>query len=148
MKLNKKKILLFLLVVCVAIQFVRPNKNSQELETLDDFLIIEKVPKSIKTLIKNSCYDCHSNQTNYLWFDNIVPVAWYVDNHIKEGKEHLNFSNWATLDARDRAGVISKIAVNIVDDKMPLSSYVKIHPEAKLNENQKEVILNWLYTLE
>lgn len=148
MVLNKKKVLLFLLIVCVAIQFYRPNKNSQKQDTLDDFLIAEKAPKQVRALIKESCYDCHSNQTNYLWFDNIAPVAWYVDNHIKEGKEHLNFSNWSTLDSRDKAGRISEIAVNIVENKMPLPSYIKLHSEAKLDEEQKQVILNWLYTLE
>jgi prepilin-type processing-associated H-X9-DG protein len=145
---NKKKVLLFLLVGCVAIQFYRPNINNQKQETLDDFLIAEKAPKQVRALIKNSCYDCHSNQTNYLWFDNIAPVAWYVDNHIKDAKEHLNFSNWAGLESRDKAGRISEIAVNIVESKMPLPAYLKLHSGARLNETQKQVILNWLYTIE
>ncbi len=148
MSLNKKKILLFLLIGFIAIQFYRPNKNSLKEETLDDFLIVEKAPEQVKVLVRNSCYDCHSNQTNYLWYDNIVPVAWYVDNHIKEGKEHLDLSNWATLDNRDKIAVISEIAVNIVEGNMPLPTYLKLHSGAKLNEDQKQVILNWLYTIE
>lgn len=146
--LNKKKVLLFLSVAFVAIQFYRPNKNSQKQETLDDFLITEKAPKQIRALIKNSCYDCHSNKTNYLWFDNIAPATWYVDNHIKKGKKHLNFSNWATLNSRDKAGRISEIAINIVEKKMPIPEYAKLHLEAKFSEKQRETILDWLYTLE
>ena len=144
----KKKTLSVLALVFIGIQLYRPNKNSQLPKTLDDFLITEKAPKSIEILIENSCYNCHSNNTNYFWYDHIAPASWFVDNHIKEGKEHLNFSNWATLDHRDKAGVISEIAINISEDKMPLPSYTKIHVDAKLSEKKKQEILEWLYTIE
>ncbi|WP_033956667.1 heme-binding domain-containing protein [Psychroserpens jangbogonensis] len=144
----KKKVLVVFALVFIGIQFYRPNKNEQLPETLDDFLIAEKAPKNIKSLIKNSCYNCHSNNTNYFWYDHIAPASWFVDNHIKEAREHLNFSNWATLDSRDRAGMVSEIAVNILEEKMPLPSYVTIHSDAKLSESNKQKILEWLYTID
>ncbi|WP_298900575.1 heme-binding domain-containing protein [uncultured Psychroserpens sp.] len=144
----KRKILIILALGFIGIQLYRPHKNDQLAETLDDFLIKEKAPENVKKLIKNSCYNCHSNATNYFWYDHIAPISWIVDNHIKEGKEQLNFSTWATLDSRDKLGVISEIAVNITEDKMPLPSYIKIHSDAKLSENEKQQILEWLYTIE
>ncbi|OUS03627.1 hypothetical protein A9Q86_01330 [Flavobacteriales bacterium 33_180_T64] len=144
----KKKILFILILIFIGVQFHRPNKNVQLSETLDDFLIAEKAPKNIKALLQNSCYNCHSNKTDYFWYDHISPISWVVDKHIKEGKEDLNFSNWATLDSRDKAGVVSEIAVTISEGKMPLPSYIKIHNEAKLSDNEKQQILEWLYTIE
>ncbi|RZN83386.1 MAG: hypothetical protein EVB11_05385 [Winogradskyella sp.] len=149
MKLSvTKRVLSIFALVFIVIQFYRPNMNVQSPETLDDFLIAAKAPEHVKKLVKNSCYNCHSNNTDYFWYDHISPASWFVDNHIKEGKEHLNFSNWATLDSRDKTGMISEIAVNISEDKMPLPSYLKIHSDAKLSKREKQQIIEWLYTIE
>jgi len=142
-----KKVGLILLIIGVGIQFYRPNKNEQKETTTDDFLITEKAPNPIKSLLKTSCYNCHSNYTKYSWYDNIAPASWYVDSHIKNAKEKLNFSNWATTDERDRNGLISEIAVNIQEGKMPLPSYTMIHSEAKLSDAEKQQIIEWLSSL-
>lgn len=147
-KRNRKKILLFIAIIFLGIQFYRPNKNSQKPLTSQDFLISENAPKKIKTLFQNSCYSCHSNQTNYYWYDHIAPVSWIIDNHVKEGKEELNFSIWKRIDSRDKTVILSEIAVEITEDKMPLSSFTFMHPETKINETDKKLILEWLYTIE
>jgi hypothetical protein len=142
-----KKIGLVVLLLAIAIQFYRPHKNEQKETTTDDFLITEKAPNDIRSLLKTSCYNCHSNDTKYSWYDNIAPASWYIDDHIKKAKAILNFSNWATIDARDRNGLISEIAVNIQEDKMPLPSYTMIHPEAKLSDAEKKQLIAWLSSL-
>ena len=139
-----KKIGFVLLILFIGIQFYRPNKNEQKETTTDDFLITEKAPNHIRNLFKTSCYNCHSSKTAYSWYDNIAPASWYVDNHIKNAKAKLNFSNWATIDARDKNGVISEIAVNIQENKMPLASYTMFHSEAKLSDEEKQQIIKWL----
>lgn len=148
MKLFNKKGIIIGFIILMIIQFYRPEKNIQLETTLDDFLILEKAPKNVNKLIKNTCYNCHSNFTKYYWYDNIAPVSWYVDGHIKKGKSKLNFSDWATKDVRDKRALISEIAVNIQENKMPLSSYTLIHSNAKLSEGEKKQIMEWLYTIE
>jgi hypothetical protein len=143
-----KIILLFLVIIVVAIQFYRPNKNEFNPVTLDDFLLYEKAPENVKTLLINSCYDCHSNQTNYVWFDNIAPVSWIVDKHIMEGKSKLNLSEWAIMDYRDKRRQLSLIATQITDDVMPLKSYLNFHSDSKLSKSNKDAILKWLFTIE
>lgn len=143
-----KKSTLFLAILCIGIQFFRPNKNKAKAITLDDFLITEKAPEQVKSLIKNACYDCHSNQTNYLWYDNIAPASWFVDGHIKRGKGALNLSNWAAMDFRDKRRALSLMATNITESKMPLESYLVMHNNATLSEDDKKDILKWLYTIE
>ena len=143
-----KRVILLLAVVFIGMQFYRPHKNEMQPVTLDDFLLAEKAPENVKSLMQNSCYDCHSNQTNYLWFDNIAPVSWCVDEHIKNGKTELNFSKWAIMDFRDKRKILSLLATNIIEEKMPLESYLKMHSDAKLNQDSKDEILKWLFTIE
>lgn len=86
----------------VTIQFYRPYKNVSLVENHNDFLIQENVPKNIAKIFKKSCYDCHSNNTNYAWYDNIAPISWYVDSKVKRGKLSLNFSKWGTFESWQR----------------------------------------------
>ena len=136
------------IIVLIGIQFYRPGKNVQKKSLYNDFLRNEKAPENIAGLIKNSCYNCHSDYTDYYWYDHIAPASWYVDNHIKEAKSHLNFSKWRRMDYRDKRANLSRIVTELNEDKMPLASYTIMHPEAKLTEDEKKKIIDWLYTIE
>ena len=148
MRFNKKKIGLIVVIVFIAIQYYRPNKNQQMESTLDDFLLYQKAPKNIVKLMENSCYNCHSNFTKYYWYNNIAPVSWYIDSHTEKAKEGLNLSDWAIKDVRDKRAMLSAIAFNISEDKMPLPYYILMHPDAELSEKDKKEIMDWLYTIE
>ena len=127
-----------LLLIFISIQFYRPSKNKQLTTTLDDFLLYEKAPKNVVSLIKNSCYDCHSEFTNYEWYHNISPLSWWIDDHINNGKKSLNLSNWAIKDIRDKRSMLSAIAYDINEEVMPISSYSILHPETKFSEKDKK----------
>jgi len=86
-----KKVSFILLILLIGIQFYRPNKNIQKETTLDDFLTTQKAQKPIKILFQNSCYNCHSNSTDYYWYDNIAPASWIVDRHIKKSQGEAQF---------------------------------------------------------
>ncbi|TFH21821.1 MAG: hypothetical protein E4H10_14765 [Bacteroidia bacterium] len=86
----------------LVIQFFHPEKNTGPLDPAEDLLMIASPPEHLAELIKNSCYDCHSNQTVYPWYSNISPVSWYLQKHIKEGKEDLNASEYGSMDKADK----------------------------------------------
>ena len=48
--------------------------------------------EEVLKVLKESCFDCHSNKTNYPWYNNITPVNFWLAAHVKDGKKHLNFS--------------------------------------------------------
>lgn len=146
--MGRKLIVLLTILVFIGIQFYRPNKNVQSVSNYHDFLVHEKAPRRIISLIQNSCYNCHSNKTEYFWYDNIAPISWYVDNNISIAKEHLNFSIWAVEDYRNKRAHLSRMANSIRKNTMPALSYELIHPSAKLNKEEKQKILDWLYTIE
>lgn len=139
-----RKIALVPLLIIVICQFYRPNKNTQKKSTNDDFLVVENAPKNIALLYTNSCYDCHSNYTNYEWFDHVAPISWFVDNNIKNGIYNLNFSDWGSLDDLNKEIMFSAILFNIETEAMPKKSYTQFHPKAVLSENNKKQMMTWI----
>ena len=135
------------MIVFVGIQLV-PTKLNQSLEILEnDFNKIYKVSNNVQSIIKNSCYDCHSNNTNYPWYNKIQPVSWFLEKHIAEGKKELNFSEFGNYSKRKQKSKLKSIVSQIRDNKMPLNSYTLIHQNTKLDEVQKNELIHWFTKL-
>ena len=147
MKKFFKRFLLLLLLVFIGIQFFRPEKNISEGISANDITVKYAVPDDVKAILKTSCYDCHSNSTNYPWYNNIQPVAWWLKDHIDEGKRELNFSEFASYRIGRQYRKLEGINGEIKDGEMPLTSYTLIHGDAKLNEQQKLAVANWVTAL-
>ena len=144
---KKKKIAVLLFIVFVGIQFIPTNHNESNLEYPSDFMQVFDVPQNIQDKLIASCYDCHSNNTKYPWYNKIQPLSWILEGHIEEGKNELNFNEFGNYSSRRQKSKITSIVRQIEGDKMPLSSYVFIHKEAKINETEKKEILQWLTKL-
>jgi hypothetical protein len=139
----KKKILYGLLAIFIIIQFFRIDKTNPTINLADDFIEISNPPQEIATMIKSSCYDCHSNESNYPWYSNIAPVSWWVKHHIDEAREELNFSKWSTYDAKKKDHKLEEMAEEVEEGEMPLKPYPLTHPEAQLTAEQKEQLEGW-----
>lgn len=147
MKKKLKPALLILLLGFVGIQFI-PTEFNQSNEILSsDISVAYEVPPKVKSILQISCYDCHSNNTKYPFYNKLQPVAWFLNNHIEEGKEELNFSEFASYSVRRQKSKLKSIISQIEDEEMPLSSYTIIHSDAILSENDREIIINWAENL-
>ncbi|WP_072403640.1 heme-binding domain-containing protein [Flaviramulus basaltis] len=142
-----KIIVLVLLVAFVGIQFVPTERNQSDVVPKTDFMLVNDVPKEIENKLQVSCYDCHSNNTAYPWYNKIQPVAWFMEDHIKKGKEELNFNEWADYSDRRKKSKLKSIISQIKDDEMPLSSYTLIHKDASFSEDDKKKVITWLTQL-
>jgi hypothetical protein len=138
-----KKILLVSGILFIALQFMRPvyNKNRQVLTT--DISKVVTIPDTVLTLLKNACYDCHSDNTVYPWYSDIQPVGWLMAYHIKKAKNQLNFSEFGSYSQRRQLSKLDGIANSIKDDIMPLKSYKKMHKPAQLSADEKSLMINW-----
>jgi len=147
MKKSVKIIALVFLVGLVGIQFIptQPNQSDSVPET--DFMLVYNVPKTIQKKLQVSCYDCHSNNTQYPWYNKVQPVAWLLEDHVKEGKAELNFNEWDSLSSRRKASKIKSIISQIENDEMPLASYTLIHRDAIFTDTEKQDIINFLTEL-
>lgn len=139
-----KKIALLFIGVFIAIQLIRPDKNSTIKNFNTDIATLEEVPYNIQKVLENSCYDCHSNQTKYEWYHDIAPISWIITNHIKNGKEHLNFSEWHAYNNNQKRHIFEEMEEVLIENEMPLKSYLLIHPEARLKSTEKQQLLAWI----
>lgn len=142
------KIIALVLVVCfVGIQFMPTELNQSNIVPKTDFLLVNNTPKNISTLLQTSCYDCHSNNTSYPWYNKIQPITWFLENHIADGKEELNFNNWDTYSTRRKNSKLKSIINQIKNNEMPLSSYTLIHKNAKLSTSEKTLVIDYIRKL-
>lgn len=139
-----KFIAVVLLIAFIGIQFLPKQINKSETTSKADFLVVNKVPANIKNKLQVSCYDCHSNNTRYPWYNKIQPVAIFLANHVKDGKKELNFSEWDSLSVRRKKSKLKGIINQIKDDEMPLSSYTIIHRDAKFTAAEKQEMIKWM----
>ncbi len=145
MKKNIRVVLIILLIAFVAIQFFQPERNSSP-ETDQHLFAQTVVPEPVQTSLRKACFDCHSDQTNYRWYHKIAPVSWYIQHHIEEGREELNFSQWAKVSALDRISLLEDARKEVEEGDMPLKSYTLIHGEARLDARQKDELFSWIKT--
>jgi hypothetical protein len=134
---------LFLLLAFVVIQFFRPDRNISKGDLPGAIAKQVPVPADVQALLKNACYDCHSKNTRYPWYVNVQPVAWFMSDHIREGKKELNFDEFGTYSARRQLSKLKAIAGSIKDGSMPLASYKFIHKGARISVAEKEIIISW-----
>ena len=134
-----KIITLVLLVAFVGIQFIPATRNQSDLIPETDFMLVNKVPETIQKKLQVSCYDCHSNNTKYPWYNKIQPVTWFLENHIEEGKAELNFNEWDSLSNRRKKSKLRSIIKQIESGEMPLESYTLIHKDATFTEAEEMI---------
>lgn len=138
-----KRILLVLLLAFVVMQFFRIDKTNPPVVEADDFISITQPSAEVEKILRTACYDCHSNETVYPWYSNIAPVSWMLEDHIEEGREHLNFSKWGTFELKKQNHKLDECAEEVEEGEMPLNSYTWTHGDASLSDKQKKTLADW-----
>ena len=136
---------LFYLVLAgvIIIQFFRIDKSNPPIDEINDYYSLAQPPAEVAQLLEVACNDCHSHSTKYPWYTNIAPVSWWVKDHIDHGREHFNFSLFGTYPAKRAAHKMEEAYEEIEGGHMPLPSYLRMHPEARLSEDQKDRLIAW-----
>jgi len=138
-----KKIVLFLFVVFLIAQFFGPEKNQGDLVSIDYFLKETNPPEDVKIILTETCIDCHSDVTQYPWYNNITPVNFWLAAHVKDGKKHFNLSNWEGNSIKRKDHKFEELIEMIEEKEMPLNSYTWTHDEAKLTDEQRKAVIVW-----
>ncbi|AWW00158.1 heme-binding domain-containing protein [Arcticibacterium luteifluviistationis] len=138
-----KKILSALLAILFVIQLIRPEKNVSDSVSVNDISAKYEVPEDVHLILKKACTDCHSNNTVYPWYANIQPVAWYLDDHIQDGKKHFDMSEFLAYEPWRAHHKLEELEEEVEENKMPLEDYVRIHEEADLTSDEKSKLIAW-----
>lgn len=133
-----------LVAVLIIAQFFRPEKNQSNDNTYH-LSTKYSLPGDVEEILKVACYDCHSNYTTYPWYSQIQPVAAWMNNHVQEGKNELNFSNFTQRKIAGQNHKFEEIIETVKEHEMPLSSYtwLGLHPKAKLSDDQRKIVIDW-----
>lgn len=135
-------------MIFVLIQFI-PFTRNEDSEDSFGFMTYYNLNENheVHKLLKTSCYDCHSNNTTYPWYSKIAPVSWYLENHVRGGKKHLNFSEWKYLEDNKKAHKVEECIEMLEKKEMPLKSYLLVHQDAKLSESQRQTLIDFFKSL-
>lgn len=134
------------LIVLAAIQFIRPARNNGSTSGPHDITHQVAVPDSVMNILKTSCYDCHSNHTDYPWYANINPIGFWLKSHIDDGKRSVNFSDLSSFTQKKLDHRLGDITEQLESHEMPLTSYTLIHRYAILNPHQENMLKKWVVT--
>jgi hypothetical protein len=141
-----KWVAIVLIVAFVAIQFVRPALTNPPVDESQTITAKAKVPAEVASILDRSCRDCHSNQTVWPWYTHVAPVSWWLADHVNQGRKDLNLSEWGKLPNDRQERKLRQICDEVQDGMMPLSSYLPMHPAAKLSAQDKKTLCDWTET--
>jgi hypothetical protein len=132
-----KKILIAIAIIVVGIQFIPVERTNPPVTKEIN------VPVNVLSILKTSCYDCHSNETTWPWYSYIAPVSFIIAGDVNDGRKHLNFSEWDRYDEKKQSKKLEHIADAVEEGEMPLPKYILMHKEAELDQSKIKIIKNW-----
>ncbi|WP_122893398.1 heme-binding domain-containing protein [Arcobacter peruensis] len=133
-----KRTLLIFLIVFIVMQFIQTEQSNEAIVKDNEI----KAPLEVYTILKQSCYDCHSDNVKWPWYSKIAPASWIISSHVNSGRDALNFSQWETYTKEEKEKELKDI-YRTVYAVMPLPSYIWLHPEADLTKEQRSLIRKW-----
>lgn len=143
-----KKIILWIAVIFLGMQLIPVDRANKPVSKKTNFVDIYKTPDSIKLILQNACYDCHSNETRYPKYAYVAPISWLIKDHINDGRAHLNFSEWGSYGKELKENAMEKAAATVKSYEMPLPAYVSYHPKANLTTKQRKILEAYFSHLE
>jgi hypothetical protein len=135
-------IVALLLLAFIAIQFVPVDRSNPPVTAPLE------ADEEVIAMLRESCFDCHSNETVWPWYSNVAPMSWLVARDVAEAREHFNFSEWGDYSAGDKAHLAEEAVEEVEEGKMPLPNYLRLHPKAKLTPDDFALLEAWAQEVE
>ncbi|QOW11297.1 cytochrome C [Kaistella flava (ex Peng et al. 2021)] len=136
-------ILYWFLIVISVIQFIPIDRTNKPVDPKVDFVKVYKTPKNVEKLLRNACYDCHSNETIYPKYAYVAPFSWSVKHHVNKGKKYLNLSEWGTFNRDLKKNMLNMTVNSLKIYTMPMPGYVAQHPDANLSKEDRTLLTNY-----
>ena len=138
-----KWIAIALAFIFIGMQFIRPARTNPAVDQSQTIGSHTQMTPDVASILDRSCRDCHSNQTVWPWYTNVAPISWWLSNHVNEGRHDLNLSEWGRLPGDRQERKLRQICDEVEDGAMPMSSYLPMHPAARLSEQDKKTLCDW-----
>lgn len=138
-----KWLLILIVAGFVGVQFVRPVRTNPSVDQTQTIQAHLQITPPVAAILDRSCNDCHSHSTRWPWYSNVVPASWFLVDHVNEGRQHLNFSEWGKLDKRQADKRLEEMCEEVSDKLMPIDTYTWIHRTAKLSDADIKILCDW-----
>jgi Haem-binding domain len=138
-----KWLLIAVIVLFLAIQFVRPARTNPAVDESQTIFARAQMTPPVAAIFNRSCVDCHSNKTVWPWYTNVAPVSWFIIGHVNEGRRNMNLSEWGKLDSDRQSKKLQQICDEVSDGGMPLSTYTPLHPGSKPTPADVKLLCEW-----
>ena len=129
-----------ILAVLLAAQFVQPERTNPPVNPASTFEATARPSPELAAIVKRACSDCHSHETKWPWYSKVAPISWLVADDVKEGREHLNLSEWAFYGPEMSRLKLKQACSEVRRGDMPLFQYRLVHSEARLSAADIDVI--------
>lgn len=142
--MSKKKIVLAVLAVAfLGIQVVRPDRTPPPVAPDRAIYAQAELPAEVSGILNRACRDCHSVETEWPWYVQVAPVSWWMADHVRHGREHVNLSDWAGYDRDQQRNKLTQMCDQVTLEEMPLKSYLLMHGDAKLSKGDVRTLCEW-----
>lgn len=138
-----KRVVLALVVIFLLMQLYRPSRDNPPVDQTKTMEKTMQIPPNVETTLSRACNDCHSSKTTWPWYSNVAPISWMLGEHVKDGRGELNMSEWATYSAKKKRRKLQEICEQVNKKEMPISSYLWLHPDAKLSDADRNLLCDW-----
>lgn len=136
-------ILYWFLITFALIQFIPINRTNKPVDAKVDFVKVYNTPKNVEKLLRNACYDCHSNETVYPKYAYVAPISWSLKNHVNKGKRYLNLSEWGSFNRDLKKNMLDMTVNSLKIYTMPMPGYVAQHPDANLSKAERILLTKY-----
>jgi hypothetical protein len=100
---------------------------------------------SVEPMLKKSCYDCHSDQTNFPWYHSLPIVKQLIDTDITEAQEHLDFSEGFPFGGHaTQENQLREIREEVEHGGMPPASYRFMHWGRLIENEKQDTLFQWI----
>jgi len=139
-----KRVGLAVVVLVGGVQFVPVDRSNPPVQPGHSIYASESVPATVRSIFEDSCKNCHSNQTAWPWYSRVAPFSWIVAHDVHAGRRQLNLSEWSLYSPKKQEEKLEDICEQVTNGDMPDGKYLLIHRQAKLTQQEREAVCDWV----
>ncbi|MDD3476660.1 MAG: heme-binding domain-containing protein [Sulfurimonas sp.] len=139
MALLRNKFIISFVALLILLQFIQVEKTNPPIDEQNTLVTDEPV----MSILKKSCYDCHSNETLWPSYASVAPISFFVASHVKDARKALNFSQYNIIEPSIKEARLKRAIITVKNEYMALPSYRYAHEGANLTKEEKEILMTW-----
>lgn len=134
---------IILVVLLVVGQAIRPAKTNPPIDETKTIHANTTMSSEVAAILERACSDCHSFNTTWPWYSQVAPASWLLVSHVDQARRSMSLSDWGSYDSKKKARKLQEICEQVERGEMPLTSYLLLHPAARLSDSDKKTLCDW-----